>query len=134
MSKENIVVAGGFRELLHLNTVEAYDHLADKWSWMPNMINGYSKHNLVTVKDKMYVISHKNVEVFDGQKFVSLKRPSGYAFDCGAFSTGNKIHVVKFYKVKMLTYDTVKDEWSAEEPTKFAGKKRYECLIKTPKV
>ena len=34
----------------------------------------------------------------------------------------------------MLTYDTVKDEWSAEEPTNFAGKKRYECLVKTPKI
>ena len=63
----------------------------------PNMINAYSYNNSVTVKNKMYVISHENVEVYDGLKFVSLKRPSGYADGCGTFSTGNKIHAVKYY-------------------------------------
>ena len=80
----------------------------------PNMINAYSYNNSVTVKNKMYVISHENFDIYDGKKFVSLKRSSDYAYGCETFSTGNKIHVVKFYNGKMLTYDTVKDEWSAQ--------------------
>ena len=81
----------------------------------------------------MYVISHETVEVFDGQKFVLLKRPSGYTFGHKAFSTGNKIHIVKIYDGKMITYDTEKDYWS-EELIKFAGKNRYECFVKTHKL
>ena len=132
--KGKIVVTGGYHEEFNdLKTVEAYDHLANEWSVMPNMIKAHSYHDAVTVKNKMYVVCDENVEIFDGQKFVSLKRPSDYKYGRGTFSTGNKIHVVKFHKGKMLTYDTVKDKWS-EEPIKFAGKKRYECFVKTPKI
>ena len=81
----------------------------------------------------MYVISHENVEVFDGQSFVLLKPPSDCFVNLKGYSIGNKIHVVNFYNGKILTYDTVKDEWS-KEPIKLAGKKRYACLVKTPKI
>ena len=96
------------------------------------MINAYSYNNSVTVKDKMYVISHENVEINDGQKFVSLKRPSGYADGCRTFSTKNKIHAVNIYNGELLIYDTVNDEWS-EKPIEFAGKKRCARLVKITK-
>ena len=132
--KGKIILTGGFGEHWdQLNTVAAYDHVADEWSKMPNMVNAHSYHDVVTIKNKMYVISRKNVKVFDGQKFVLLKPPSDYFVNLEAFSTGNKIHVVNFDNGKILKYDTVEDEWS-EEPIKFAGNKRYEHFVKIPKM
>ena len=54
--KERIVVAGGL-STNRLNTVESYDVLPNKWSTMPKMNSGKYIHNLVVVKNKLFVIS-----------------------------------------------------------------------------
>ena len=76
-----IVVTGGFnRNIGRLNTVEAYDHIDNSWSKMPNMVESRADHKSVTIKNKLYLVRSllkSDVEVFDSfsHKFVLLKCP-----------------------------------------------------------
>ena len=81
---------------------------------MPNTINVYSHHNLVVVKDKLFVIGTESCEVFDNvcKKFVSLKKP--YTLSNKAMSIGNKIMTFQENKSSVVCYDVDKDEWSEE--------------------
>ena len=56
-----------------LSSVEVYDHIADTWANMPNMIDHRCNHNLVAMGDKLFVIGH-TCEVYDGSadKFVLM--------------------------------------------------------------
>ena len=103
----NIVVSGGLSVNGCLNTVESYDAFADKWSSMPNMINSQSDHNLVVVRDRLFVIGYgdNNCEVFnnDCKKFVALKSPNGYIVLNKAMSIGNRVVVFqKFRSIFLL--------------------------------
>ena len=51
--EEKVVVSGGSYYRDTLNTVEAYDAAADKWTRMPSMIE--KRHKLVVVRDKLFV-------------------------------------------------------------------------------
>ena len=74
-----VFVSGGFNNI-QLNNVEAYDHIDDSWSNMPNMIERRHHHRSVAIKNKLFIIGgHKvsSVEVFHSvcNKFVLLKFP-----------------------------------------------------------
>ena len=45
-----IVVSGGDNFGQILNTVEAYDHVANEWTSMPNMIKERSSHKFISEK------------------------------------------------------------------------------------
>ena len=75
-----IVVSGGFNINGSLRTVEVYDHIADTWSKMPNMVKDKFGHKSVAVKNKLFVVGGINTisfEVFDSHtdKFTLLKEP-----------------------------------------------------------
>ena len=123
----NIVVLGGENNSYNdLNTVESYDVFANRWSQMPNTINVYSHHNLVVVKDKLFVIGYarQSYEVFDNvcKKFIALKHRPRLSFN-KCVPIGNKILIFHEMNSLVVCYDVDKNEWSEEscEVTKFLG-------------
>ena len=132
-----IVVSGGRQGMFHndnLNTVVAYDHVFDKWSHMPNMIEERVGHSSVAYKNKLFVIgSHfgagrETCEVFDStcKKFVLLKqKPNSVKFKLNSFvqsfSIGSKLITLGYDSATAICYDVEKDEWS-EEPFEITGK------------
>ena len=113
--QENIVVSGGM-DINHesLKTVESFNVFADKWSEMPDMINGACFHSLVVVKNKLFVIKggNNNCEVFDSvcEKFIDLESPDTHIYLDKALSAGNKIILFE-NSASVIIYDVVKDEW-----------------------
>ena len=73
-----VVVSGGYNNNESLRTVEAYDHVADKWVYMPNMVNESYDHDMIAISNKLFAIGcseNFNVcEVYDTicKKFVVL--------------------------------------------------------------
>ena len=132
----NIIVSGGLdNNEAELNTVESYDVFANKWTSMPNMINPNYFHRLVTVKNKLLVISdgRNKCEVFDNvcKKFVALQ--SSYTLNLNkAMSIGNKIIIFQHRRSSVILFDVDKNEWSEEpcEVTKDLG--GFNC-VKMPK-
>ena len=76
-----VVVTGGQNNEGILRTVTSYNHLTDKWTSMPSMIEERFGHGSVANRNKLYVIGRINnfrnetCEVFDSfsNKFVALK-------------------------------------------------------------
>ena len=103
----NIVVSGGRDNNIELNSVESYDVFANKWLPMPNMLFVHFHHNLVCVKDKMFVIERRQrCEVFDNicKKFVYLKHQPRITWG-KSVPIGNKLFtniVKKFKKVYFI--------------------------------
>ena len=116
--QENIVVSGGMDNLNNFfNTVESYDVFADKWTPMPNTIKEHTDHNLVVVKDKLFVIGNNkdSCEVFDNvcKKFVCLKAQHNfYKGKCAVI--GNRVVIFQGNSSSVICYDVNKDEWSEE--------------------
>ena len=56
--KEKIVVTGGFNNttLLTLNTVEAFDHVANKLTYIPNLIEEKFCHKSVAIKNNLFIV------------------------------------------------------------------------------
>ena len=74
-----IVVTGGTDNWYKLNSVEAYDHYENKWTYLPDMIERRYYHDSVSMGNKMFVIGGGytdglGCEVFDSfsRKFTSL--------------------------------------------------------------
>ena len=123
-----ILVSGGSSLNGVLNTVEAYDHIADSWSFMPNMIERRRCHKSVGIKNKLFVIGGCGItssEVFDSlnNKFVLLKSPQKAFkkyFNSPAEVVSIGIKLVLFcdrlgmYSNSILFYDVDSDEWSEE--------------------
>ena len=115
-----IVVSGGFNRG-SLNTVEAYDHVANSWTNMPNMIEGRRYHKSIALKNKLYVfggIFTKTYEVYDStcKKFIALKSPHNcFISPNSVISIGSKLVLFKFRKKSLLIYDLEDDSFS-EEP------------------
>ena len=114
----NIVVSGGENNTdIVLNRVESYNVFANKWTMMPNMINDHIYHNLVVVKDKLFVIGNEidTCEIFDNEckKFISLKHPPSLD-DNECVTIGNRIVVFQNAKSSVIVYDVDKDKWSEE--------------------
>ena len=118
-----IVVSGG-SNLHRLNTVEAYDHVANEWTSMPNMVEERSSHKSVAIKNRLYIIggSTKTSEVYDStcKKFALLKSSDNcfshhLNFPRAVISIGNKLVVFQRIKGTSFIYDEENDTWS-EEP------------------
>ena len=128
----SVVVCGGdVRGGEELKSVERYDACADRWSRMPSMNTGKSNHGLAVVRGKLFAVGGRenSCEVFDGEKFVSLKSPS--LFLNRAVSIGNKLLLLKQYDPAIACYDVTSEEWSevASEKTKHLA--HFSC-VKVP--
>ena len=122
-----VVVTGGWNNLLEeTNLVEAYDHINDTWSSMPNMIKRRACHCSVAIRNKLFVFSgvgeddleHDQCEVFDStsKRFVLLKqKPKSLKFNITlaayTFSIGSEIIIIGHRSEKALCYDVEKDKW-----------------------
>ena len=118
-----IVVSGG-SNYGELNTVEAYDHVADLWTNMPNMIERRERHKSASVKNKLFVIGGwwtTTSEVYDStcNKFVLLKPPPtsyarGLKEPAEFITVGSKLIVFGSYAKSVLFYDMETEVWSEE--------------------
>ena len=133
-----IVVAGGTDSdfLNILNTVESYDVSADKWSPMPNMVNGKDDHSLVVVKNKLFVFGTgtHTFEVFDNysQKFATLKSPQlKMMFVMKAISIGNIINIFQSEHPYVICYDVDRDEW-CEKSCEITDNLTWYSCVKVP--
>ena len=114
--KGNVIVAGGQEiENISLKTVECYDAFSDKWSQMPDMINGRSGRGLLAVKNKLFAMNF-SLEVYDDQcgKFVKLKTPF-FVVPHRQVAIGSRIVVVGHYSKSVFAYDVDGGEWSEEK-------------------
>ena len=125
-----IVVGGGNNNnnLNGTNTVEVYDHVADTWSYIPNMIQKRFGHSSVAIKNKLFIIGGytddktETCEVFDStcNKFAFVKQKStsltfSLVNTTQSFSIGKKLIIIGSWSSTALCYDVEKDEFS-EEP------------------
>ena len=134
--EEKIVVSGWSSFGRRLNTVEAYDHVANEWTNMPNMIEERNYHKSTAIKSKLYMFGDITItsEVYDStcEKFVLLKSPNDrftrhLESPLAAISIGNKIIVFIMKKGTSSVYDTENDTWS-EEPFEVGRNLfRYSC-------
>ena len=134
-------IQAGFPLMTYTNTVELYDHVDDKWSCMPSMVNRTARHSLVAIKNKLFVLGY-SCEVFDNfsQSFVLMKQQSLISdlklqHLVGAIPIANKIIVFRKNKSKVVCYDIKKEEWSEEEI--YDETKNYfesGCCIKQPQI
>ena len=136
-----VVVSGGRIPSIELanhfeikNTVEIYDHVADLWSYMPNMVYYREDHSLIVIKSKMFVVGRRCVEceVFDKftNKFVIIKSSPIFSdvtyrmeeFEeyrvVRAISIGNEIAVLGRISSTTEIFDIETEEWH-EESNKF---------------
>ena len=121
--KGRVVVSGGEGIDDTTNAVEFYDHVADKWSYMPNMVKRRAYHGLVAVKNKLFAIGGREntCEVYDScsKRFSLLNLPKkNFKFNFentdGAISMGNKIVVFNRATTPVALYDLNKEQWSEE--------------------
>ena len=121
-----VVISGGYTDNEDyydvLRTVEAYDHVADKWSYMPSMVNESVEHDLIAISNKLFAIgcgqNHDICEVYDtfSKKFVVFKsHPTFFnGFYHKSITFGRRIIVFNIYSTKVAIYDVDKNEWSEE--------------------
>ena len=129
-----IVVSGGYNDDGRLDTVEAYDHVADTWTNMPDMTQFRCHHKSVAVKNKLFVIGDydKSNEVFDSftNKFTLVDAPQRFEDRLDkpneVITTSNKILVFCNYGV-VLVYDLNKDEWSEESCEATKNTEYFSC-------
>ena len=117
----SIVVSGG--DSRTSSTVEAYDHIADSWSFMPNMVEGRSYHKSVAMKNKLFGGRCKTTcELFDStcNTFVLLKPfpvhlQTYLSFLADVISIVSKLVLLNSVRPKdVLFYDVENDKWTKE--------------------
>ena len=118
-----VVVSGGQHyNYTDLSSVEAFDHVADEWSFMPSMIESASRHELVAVKNKLFAVGSwkRFVEVYDSTSgiFAAVKQPGTTNFNGTArvdkvFSVGRVVFIT-FESNVALCYDVDKEEYFEE--------------------
>ena len=132
-----IVVSGGrLPANINSNTVEAYDHVSNTWSHMPNMVFPRSGHAQVAVGNKIYVFGGitATCEVFDSfsNSFSVIKPPSSLErmtdYDVkDAFLIGRKIMMFRIGSTKLAVYDLDTSKWSEVLFEAAVDVKRYTC-------
>ena len=129
-----IVVSGGFIGL-NLNTVEAYDHIVDSWTKMPNMIVRRSSHKSVAFKNKLFIVGglcESSIEVFDSNcyQFVLLicSYDLRYAEIADVTSFSNKIVMFGNRNGLVFHYDVEKEEWSKKHCKSNKHIKYFSCV------
>ena len=137
-----IVVSGGMLDddFEYTNTVEVYDHIANKWQYMASMIRGKSGHSIIAIKSKLYVFKSliEDYEVFDKvtNRFTSINTPirSKICFvDRRTISIGSKIVFFGKEFSKVVVYDTEMEKWY-EEKCDCLKDCRYSSVIKFPQI
>ena len=143
-----IFVTGGIIDfqLDGINTVDAYDHVADKWSHMPNMIKERVGHKSVAMKNKLFVVggNKSTCEIFDSNcnKFVLLNSPQGSINEhlirpAEVILIGSKLLVFcdlfGKYSKYILFYDGDKDGWSEQSWKVEKYCSRFSC-VKVPQL
>ena len=135
-----VVSGGGSHGRQLLNTVEAYDHVADEWTSMPDMVKERIGHKSVARKNKLYMIGGftKTSEVYDSicEKFVLLKSPdacflSHLDFPLSVISICNKLVVFRRNKSFSVIYDVENETWSEEPCEVSRNLSSYSC-VKVP--
>ena len=119
--ESNIVICGGLGvNHNQLRSVEYLDVFANKWTQMPDMINGKFNHKIVSVTNKLFVFDYWNTtryEIFDSRsnKFVTFREPSSFLPPLtrfiDVFSVGSKLVFFNNKKKSVFTYDMVENEW-----------------------
>ena len=131
-----VVVSGGFHNMEGLRTVEAYDHIANEWSYMPSMINESCGHDIIAISNKLFAIgcgqNRTFCEVYDtiSGRFVVLNmlpRLFGGTY-CTSTSIGKKVMVFINRSKKVAIYDVDKNEWSAESFKVTKNTSDFHCL------
>ena len=128
---ERIIASGGYCHIDrdNLNTVEAFDVFANVWSPMPNMTKRRRGHEMVVVRDKLFVIGKQTslCEVFDktSKKFVAFASPP-LPFFSQVVSIGEEIYV--FSGCSALCYDVSKNEWSLKKCEATANLSGFSCV------
>ena len=116
MFEERIIVSGGQNNNLNcLKSVESYDAVNDDWTLMPDMMTSRHNHNLVAVKNKLFVIGFNSCEVFDSNsdKFVYLKNTFENNFTHNkALSVGSKIFLLQYNTSHVDIYDVINEKWT----------------------
>ena len=119
-----IVVSGGYvnngRQGVIISVVEAFDHVANTWTYMPSLVEERYEHKSCAVKNKLFIIAGSawTCEVYSSHcnKFELLTCPKlrsrdGYWYVYGAIQLGRKL-VLIFGDGKCLIYDYETDVWS----------------------
>ena len=121
--EEKVVVSGGTYHdhrpyglhTRHLDTVESYDFLPNKWSKMPSMVVERWDHVIVAVKSKLFVIEGKSdtCEVYDSvcKKFVVFKSIVLDLNYANAIPIGNEICAFQNDSKVVIIYDAEKGVW-----------------------
>ena len=106
--------------------VEVYDHIANQWSRMPDMLVKRCEHSSLSIRNKIYMLdgSFKQSEVFDSfsNKFSFIKSVASFhklvnrdTGNCNYVVIGNKIVLIDRYSFKTAVFDVEKEEWSEVE-------------------
>ena len=111
--QEAVVVSGGknVRDG-EMSSVERYDVTKDAWSPMPSTIHSQSSHELVSARNKLFVIGspYNKCECFDGEMFAAVKSNQFFRnYTC--VLVGAKILVVQEDKKHVACYDTECGKW-----------------------
>ena len=131
-----IVVTGGRNDnYIDLNTVEAYDHINDSWTKMPNMIEEKYCHKSVAIKNKLFIVSYlftHTFEVFDSfsKKFALLQHPSISSrlyYIADVISIGNKIVIFSNRYGSVFLFDVEIDVWSEKSCDATKHIEYYSC-------
>ena len=136
-----LVVSGGFADYQEgIKTVEAYDHVANTWTYMPDLVDGRYQHRSCAMKNKLYIISGSahSLEVYSSycNKFELLKPPKN-SLNCicgiadGAVLVGNKIVLLFGGSKRCLIYNVETADWS-EESVQLLENIYYVSTVKLP--
>ena len=135
-----IVVSGGectrnvFRENfeISLGTNEMYDHAADSWTDMPDMINTRCSHQLLARKNKLFVFGgySDTIEVYDSKcnTFTAVKPSPVGLFFCKGFLAGNEFFVFYHGSTTYSCYDVKRDCWSENESKLILNFNKFTCV------
>ena len=131
-----ITVTGGFDFDRKVKTVEMYDHVADKWFMMPDMVVPVSDHGSVAVRNKLYVLANNYLppvlQVYDktSKHFAVLKVP--LFKNNNFFSLGSRLVSFSCDKKAACWYDPEKNKWSEEDLKLTDGFEEF-CFVKVPR-
>ena len=136
-----VVASGGFIPHVEHYSVEAFD--CGRWKEMPDMTRRNYDHQMVAIKNKLFVIpmTDRGFEVFDKSAncFASilsstLNFDDIYEMDTpGAVLMGKKIVIFGRREKTVVFYDTEKDEWY-QESCENLNTLRYRSCVKVAQI
>ena len=114
----NIVVCGGRNRNGGLRSAERFDVASSGWLPMQSMVGIKWGHSAVVANEKLFVFGTSccmGCEVFDGERFVSLKSPKFPLRNISeTVSIATKIYVFFGHNDEVACYDLDRNEWSCK--------------------